>query len=322
MDEAIRRWTKAMRARRYAEAWAVGDAVIAARDPTTHDDPALPYHRRWLWDGRALDDGDVLVRCYQGLGDTIQFARFLPLLARRAARVTVEASARLHPLLAPLVGEERLIAFDRARPTRWSGPQVEIMELAHALRAAPADASAPYLAVTPAALPRGTVGLCPAAGDWDASRNVPAALLAPLCGARPCLSLLPGPNALSVLNPAGCPFDLAATARLVAGCALVVTVDTMIAHLAGALGVPTWLMLKHAPDWRWSPTARDSDWYPSLRLYHQPASGDWTAVVAAIARDLEEDDDDARPYALGPGVLGRADRQDYDPRDQARAPAA
>lgn len=322
MDEWIRRWTDAMRGRRYAEAYAIGDAVMAMRDPATRDDPALPYHRRWLWDGRPLDGADVLVRCRQGLGDTIQFARFLSLLVRRAARVTVEASARLHPLLVPLVGHERLIAFDPARPTPWHGIDVEIMELGHALRVGPGDVPRPYLTARPAPLPRGTIGLCPAAGDWDASRNLPAGLLAPLCAARPCLSLLPGASALPVVNPDGCPFDLAATASLVAGCALVVTVDTMVAHLAGALGVPTWLMLKYEPDWRWSATARDSDWYPSVRLYHQPAPGDWPAVAAAIVRDLKEQADDPCPDALGPRVLGRADRQNHHPGDQARAPAA
>ena len=322
MDEAIRRWTEAMRARDYARAYAIGDAVMAARDPGTRDDSRLPHHRRWLWDGQPLDGADVLVRCRQGLGDTIQFARFLPLLAERAARVTVEASRRLHPLLAPLVSAERLIAFDPANATPWQAADVEIMELAHALRACPADAPAPYLAAAPAPLPRGTIGLCTAAGDWDAARTMPAALLEPLCHLRPCLSLLPGPSDLPVLNPEGCPFDLAATASLVAGCALVVTVDTMIAHLAGALGVPTWLMLKHDPDWRWSPAARDSDWYPSLRLYHQPAPGDWPALAAAILHDLQEPADDPCPDALRPRFLGRADRQDHHPGDQARAPAA
>ena len=300
-----------MRDRRYADAWAVCDTIAAARDPATRDDPALPYHRRWVWDRRPLDGAEVLVRCYQGLGDTIQFARFLPLLARRAATVTVEATPRLHPLLAGIAGIDRLIAFDPARPTRWEGASIEIMELAHALRAVPGDAAPPYMQATPAALPQGTIGLCAVAGDWDPSRNVPADLLAPLCTLRPCLSLAAGATTLPVLNPGGCPMDLPATAALVAGCALVVTVDTMIAHLAGALGVPTWLMLKADPDWRWSPHARDSDWYPSMRLYAQPSPGDWGGVVNAIRSDLmrQETNDGRRPLPLGrpsvrAGVLG------------------
>jgi ADP-heptose:LPS heptosyltransferase len=77
-----------------------------------------------------------------------------------------------------------------------------------------------------------------------------------------------------------------ATASLVAGAALVVTVDTMIAHLAGAMGRPVWLLLKADPDWRWSPDSAESPWYPSMRLYVQPRPGDWGSVVERVARDL------------------------------------
>jgi ADP-heptose:LPS heptosyltransferase len=75
------------------------------------------------------------------------------------------------------------------------------------------------------------------------------------------------------------------TASLVASADLVITVDTMIAHLAGALGKPTWLLLKADPDWRWS-LGRTSPWYPSMRLYRQPLAGDWGAVIAEVQRDL------------------------------------
>ena len=73
---------------------------------------------------------------------------------------------------------------------------------------------------------------------------------------------------------------------LVAGAELVITVDTMIAHLAGAMGKPTWLLLKAEPDWRWAPDQRGSAWYPSMRLYAQPRPGDWDAVVTQVERDL------------------------------------
>lgn len=77
-----------------------------------------------------------------------------------------------------------------------------------------------------------------------------------------------------------------ATAALVAGVDLVVTVDTMIAHLAGALGRPTWLLLKAEPDWRWDPGRRDTPWYPTMRLYPQAARGGWSSVLAAVRADL------------------------------------
>ncbi len=279
-------WVAAMRGGRYADAWALAGETLAERDPALRDDPSLPYHLRWVWDGRPLEGRHVLVRCYHGLGDTIQFARFLPLLAARAASVTLEIQPRLMELIAPLATGIALKPFDQAHPLPPAEVDVEITELDFALRAAPADAPPPYLGSRRAVLPAGTVALCYGAGDWDRSRCVPPALLAPLCRHAPVVTLMPEPTELAVLNPEGCPFDIGATAMLVAGADLVVTVDTMIAHLAGAMGKPTWLMLKDEPDWRWAPDQTGSAWYPSIRLYPQPGAGDWAAVVERIERDL------------------------------------
>lgn len=302
---SIADWTDAMRAARYDTAWSIEQETLAARDPATRDDPARPYHERWVWDGRTFDDRDVLVRCYHGLGDTLQFARYLPALAARARSVVLEAPARLHALLR--IPGVALAAFDPAHPLPPSQVDIEITELAFALRIAPGDVASSYLSVAPAPLRDDTIGLCWQAGDWDAKRWVPEALLLPLASAHHCLSLVSAPTTLPVLNPEGCPFDLPATAALVAGCALVVTVDTMIAHLAGALGRPTWLLLKAEPDWRWNPARRDSDWYPDIRLYPQSTPGDWAAPLAAVARDLAtfEGDLNGQPaQSLGARLLG------------------
>ena len=91
---------------------------------------------------------------------------------------------------------------------------------------------------------------------------------------------------MRVLNPQGCPASIAQTASLIAGLDLVITVDSMVAHLAGALGRPTWLLLRHDADWRWMQHRADSPWYPSMRLYRQPAPGDWEAVIRQVAADL------------------------------------
>ncbi|SFR77719.1 Glycosyltransferase family 9 (heptosyltransferase) [Sphingomonas jatrophae] len=274
-----------MRAGRFDEAWAMSERDVALRDPALRDDPSVDYHLRWVWDGRPFDNRDVLVRCYHGLGDTIQFARYLPALAERARSVRVEVQPRLLPLLSQTPGVT-FHPFDVANPLPPVECDIEITELAFALRLSPLDVPAPYLSVAPAALPSGTIGLCYSAGGWDKERWVPPALLAPLCEGRRCLSLVAEPAPLPIANPEGCPFDFAETAALVAGCALVITVDTMIAHLAGALGRPTWLMLKSDPDWRWSPHDRRSPWYDSMRLYAQPQAGDWEHVVDRVARDL------------------------------------
>jgi len=275
-----------MRDGRYPDAWAMEAATIAARDPATRDDPTLPYHRRWVWDGRPVDGRDVLVRCYHGLGDTIQFARYLPVLAERARSVTLEVQPRLIPLLRPL-GADRVHPFDVAHPLPPAECDIEITELPGALRVAPDLLAAPYLSWTPADLPPGTIGLCAEAGDWDATRSVPAELFRPLCERFPTVVLTPGETALPCLNPEGCPMDMGATAALVAGADMVLTVDTMIAHLAGAMGRPVRLLLKADPDWRWSRDRQDSSWYPSMRLHVQPRPGDWSAVLDAVVRDLQ-----------------------------------
>ena len=121
-------WVRAMRAGDFAGAWALSELVLAARDPATRDDSTRPYHQRWVWDGRPFDGEDVLVRCYHGLGDTIQFARHLPTLARRARSLTVEAQPRFCPLLASIEGIDRLHPFDVARPLPPSECDLEITE--------------------------------------------------------------------------------------------------------------------------------------------------------------------------------------------------
>lgn len=288
MADQMQAWVSAMRAGRFDQAWALSEQDLKARDPATCDDPTKPYHLRWVWDGRSFDGRHVLVRCYHGLGDTIQFARYLPLLAQRAASVTLEVQPQLIALLTTLPGVSRLFPFDPAHPLPPSECDIEIMELAFALRARPDALSPPYLHA-PLTVPERdapTIGICPIAGDWDAARCVPADMFEPICHDHSCMWLVPGSCALPVRNPEGCTLDMLATVSLVASCALVITVDTMVAHLAGALGRPTWLLLKAEPDWRWSP-GRTSIWYPSMRLYRQPRAGDWSGVLAEVKLDLE-----------------------------------
>ena len=273
-----------MRRGDFQAAWAVSDAVLAARDPATRDDPSLPYHLRWVWDATPLDGRRVLVRCYHGLGDTLQFCRYLPALRRRAARVTLEVQAPLAPLLAGWADAVR--PFDLARPLPPDEVDIEIMELAHALRLAPDDAA--YLRARPSPV-RG-IGLCWQAGGWDPDRDVPATALAGLGRFGPLISLQRGPAAgeaakLGATDPLeGC-MNLPRLAGLVAGLDAVVTVDTMVAHLAGALGRPTAVMLKHDADWRWGCGA-GCVWYGSVRTFRQRDSRIWDGVAEAVGNYL------------------------------------
>ncbi len=286
----------AMRRGDFCAAHAISDAVLADRDQSVRDDPSLPYHLRWVWDGQGFEGRDVLVRCYHGLGDTIQFARFLPELWRRAASVSVEVQPELLGLLATMRGIGRLIPFRLAAPTRPAERNVEIMELAHALRLDAMPGSVPYLAVRPAKLDRRSglnVGLCWQSGGWDDARSVPFDRLrkaVAIPGAHCwCLQYrqedagdLP---ALRCAVPAGA--DVLTTAAAVAALDVIVTVDTMVAHLAGALGRDTCLLLRRDCDWRWMAGGRrHSPWYPTMRLYRQDMEGDWSAPLARLRADL------------------------------------
>ena len=288
-------WVAAMRRGDFAAAWAVNDAVLAGRDPRTRDDPSLPYHQRWVWDGTPFEDADLLVRCYHGLGDTLQFSRYLPILAARARRLTVEAQPELLPFLAAAPGTGTLVPFNPAHPMPPAPCTLEIMEAGHVLRCLPPPLRLPLPphTLTPRpSLGRLRAGLCWAASGWDPDRSVPPhclGILAAVPGvAWTCLQQ-GGPRDIGEtrfgppLPPGG---DVAGTAALLRTLDLVVTVDTMVAHLAGTLGVPALVMLKAEPDWRWLPDRARSPWYPSLRLCRQPVPGAWEPLLRTVARIL------------------------------------
>ena len=280
-------WDDAARRGDWPAAWAINDAVLAARDPATRDDPAQPYHLRWVWDGRPFDDRAVLVRCYHGLGDTLHFARYLGPLAARARHVTVEAPAALVPLLRSIPAIT-VHAFDVARPLPPQDCDIESMELAHALRIPPGARAAACLATGPVPRRPGAIGLSWRGGDWNTARSVPFAALGPLLGrgAGRLWSLQLGEGGPTFHNPDGCGPDLAATARLLASLDLVVTIDSMIAHLAGALGRPAIVLLPARADWRWGDAPERCSLYPCHTLIRQRQPGSWNDVVARAAAAL------------------------------------
>ena len=235
MDE----WTRAMRRGDFAAAWEVCDRVLERRRA---EGPRwdLPRHLQWVWDGRPFDGRRALVRCYHGLGDTLQFARFLPRLARRAASLTVWAQPALLPLLATRGDLGRLLPLHDGAPEGRYDVEFEIMELAHALRATPAslreDCPTFSVPAAPRLSPRFSVGLVLRAGDWDPRRRVPAELVQPLLARRDVdfFNLLPGdllPGA-----PSAAEEDVVRAAARASSMDLVITVDTLMAHLAGSIG--------------------------------------------------------------------------------------
>ncbi len=302
----------------FARAWELSDQVLRQRRGQSCAE--RPYHLRWVWDGAPLAGRRVLVRCYHGLGDTLQFIRFVPQVAAVAGTVIVEAQAELLPLLRSLPGAAALYPLGAELPQ--SDVAIESMELPHALRLRIDDLPGPMPYLAP---PSGTrsplrlatdptgrlrVGLVWAAGDWRRERSLPPTLLLPL--ARLPLDLIglqrgPARHAAEAAGLIGAlrgvqseDATIAETAALIGELDLVISVDTMVAHLAGALGRPVWTLLDAAADWRWMRRRADTPWYPTMRLFRQPRPGRWEPVVEEVAAAL------AVAAAAAPGTRSAA----------------
>ena len=263
----------------------------------------------WLGD-YPLARKTILLTAEQGLGDTIQFARYAPLLAQSGARVVLEVQPELKTLLAGLDG----VASCHARGDQLPAYDVHcpLGSLPLALKTEPTNipAAIPYLRADEphlikwrerlASLPGKRVALAWAGNVShanDRNRSIDLKLLEPLLALEGIsfLSLqreLRGDNAEDLARQAnvtplgGELADMADTAALIALADLTISVDTSVVHVAGALGRPVWVMLAFAPDWRWTLNAESSPWYPQARLFRQPTLGDWPSVVAALRAEL------------------------------------
>jgi tetratricopeptide (TPR) repeat protein len=277
--------------------------------------PATPPRSlpRPRWDGAPLDGRTILLWSEQGLGDTIQFARYAALVRARGGRVVLECPAPLLAVFHTLTGIDELVAeATELPPFDCHAPLMSLPGLlGTTLATVPADV--PYL--------RPDAGLAEAWGrrlkrlkgykvgiawqgnphhKWDRWRSVLLTQFAPLA-AVPRVRLVslqdgPGTEQLAALagrfavTPPGPEFGaagaLADTAAVIASLDLVVTVDTATTHLAGALGVPVWVPLPALVDWRWLLDRDDSPWYPTLRLFRQRSLGDWEPVFERMAAEL------------------------------------
>ncbi|MCP3395424.1 hypothetical protein NLM27_42690 [Bradyrhizobium sp. CCGB12] len=291
-------WVEAMRADDFARAWAINDCDLAASShPPKH---IGPRHLQRIWRGESLAGKRVLVRCYHGLGDTIQFLRFMPPLRGLACGVTVWCQTELLPLVERTAGVDRALALHEGTPETDFDVDIEIMEVPHALKSGRGqiEMRAPYLTLPQktlsAAIDRGAfaVGLVWEVGQWDKRRAVPPALLRSLAVPGIALYSLQRDARKEDLMRVGArdisTSDIAKLGHLLRQLDLVICVDTMVAHLAGALGCEAWVLLHADCDWRWPSAGSRSSWYPSLRLFHQRTAGDWSAVISQVREALEE----------------------------------
>jgi hypothetical protein len=209
----------------------------------------------------------------------------------------VWAQPKLLPLLRTMHGINRLLPLHDGTPEIAYDVDVEVMELPYVLRTTVATIpnEIPYLQVEPVPLPRHgrlAVGLTWRAGEWDARRSVPFALMAPLkeVPGMTWYVLQRGPG-LTEWHPGfgilPVTKNLFEEARFMRALDLVISVDTMPAHLAGALGIPVWTLLSADADWRWMEGRVDSPWYPTMCLFRQVQQGVWEPVITRVAAALE-----------------------------------
>lgn len=247
------------------------------------------------WAGEPVEagfDGTLYVQLEQGLGDAVMMARYLPLCARRWAQVVCDVRPPLYQLFRDSFGS--MIVPLSAAPIHYDFA-IPMLSFPAAFRTTERTIPpAPYL-VTASVDRRfeGHVGIAWAGAAHhrnDAARSLPFSLVADFLGRFPDVPWVslqadrPAPDGIPSI--AGLVTNVASTAAYLSALELVITCDSMLAHLAGALGIPCWVLLPYVPDWRWQLGRRDSPWYPTVRLWRQEAPGDWAGVLKRVGHGL------------------------------------
>jgi tetratricopeptide (TPR) repeat protein len=277
----------------------------------------LPWPRRKLqqplWDGSALAGRTIYLHAEKSFGDTIQFIRYVPIIQRLGGKTIVECQPGLRRLLAANMAVEKwLVPSEPLPPRDVYCPLLSLPLLLHTTRdTIPAEHSYLHVAAewsqawqqrVPGSSRLLKVGLAWAGKPseiHDRKRSLPLSQLAPLAHVRGVLyfSLQKGQAAAEAHDPAAAVemldfgdaiADFADTAGLISQLDLVVTVDTAVAHLAGALGKPVWTLLPFVPDWRWGRAGESTPWYPTMRLFRQQSRGDWAEVVRRVTDELTQ----------------------------------
>jgi hypothetical protein len=265
------------------------------------------------WSGEDFSGRTLLIHCEQGLGDSIQFVRYIKPVKARGGTVVLEAPRALKRLFSNLPGVNEIIEFsDSGIAQREFDLHVPLLSIPGILDTTldTIPAEIPYLEADRERIARYKqrlsgdtlkVGIVWNASGWnralkkkscDLSHFLPLASIpgVHLVGLQKHLGdSSNGTTAGSALIPNwGDEFsDFADTAAAIEGLDLILSVDTAVAHLAGAMGKPTWVLLPHVADWRWMLDREDCPWYPSMRLYRQPRRGDWEEVFRRVTRDLK-----------------------------------
>jgi tetratricopeptide (TPR) repeat protein len=266
-----------------------------------------------LWLGKEdLSGKSIFLHAEQGLGDTLQFCRYAAAVAAKGATVTLGVPVPLVSLLRTLPGVARVVSeYDPSWSFDFHCPLMSL-PLAFATRVETIPAPVPYLWPNPfrvaawrerlARLDGVKVGLV-----WAGSGKVrvvdlrlmrlaqmrqlgaiDGVSLVSLQKGEPASQTRPPPPGVAIHDWTDELTDFADTAALIGALDLVISIDNAVAHLAGALGKPVWVLLHHSPDWRWLLEREDTPWYPTMRLFTQPAAGDWDSVVRRVCSELQD----------------------------------
>jgi tetratricopeptide (TPR) repeat protein len=272
--------------------------------------PAQKSRGRPLWLGEyPLARKTVLLHAEQGFGDTIQFARYVPLLTATGAKVVLEVQSELKALMARLEGGAQIVGRGETPPP--FDVHCPLGSLPLALRTEPdtVPAEIPYLSADEASLAKWTARIGALARPriaiaWsgnsnhfnDRNRSIPFAQLAPLFSVPARFVSIQRDvrsedadklaSEARVTHVGGELANFTDTAAAIALADLVISADTAVAHLAGAMGRPLWVLIPFQPDWRWTLDGETSPWYPTARLFRQSSLGDWDGVIARVAAEL------------------------------------
>jgi len=262
------------------------------------------------WHGAPVAGQTLFLHAEQGFGDTLQFARYAHLLVARGAKVVLAAPKVLHPVLRTL-GQDVALIDEGESPTTFDAHSALMsLPLAFGTTLDTIPSETPYLHAEPSVVARWRsrlgqrarprVGLVWAGRPThknDRRRSIPLEMLKPLLDHRTeWISLqkeMSGADAALLAGMGARDFasdiaDFGDTAALIALMDLVITVDTSVAHLAGAMGKPVWIFLPFNADWRWLRDRADSPWYPTARLFRQTVFGRWEAVLSEAKQALDE----------------------------------
>ena len=261
------------------------------------------------WDGSNFAGKRLLVHCEQGYGDLLQFVRYLPLVKARGGTVIFEAMQAVQGLLENYYGIDELVVFDPGKPPNIKCDlYIPLLSLPgiFATNAKSIPAGVPYLHANPnrsrhwrkllvgshfkvglvwSGKPTDPNRSC-ALADFHPLANVPGIYLYGLQKGSAANQTEQLPEGMEISNLGQAFEDFTDTAAVVESLDLIISIDTAVAHLAGAMGKPVWVLLPFVSDWRWHIGREDSPWYPTMKLYRQESRGDWQTVCNRIAADL------------------------------------